>query len=252
MNQRKLDKIIKMLYYLFIYLSIVGWISFIIIYFVCLIFNFSLLIPTIVGIIAFVCSILFLLDSVIIEKRHIVIEETRLEKKITKKDKKIEPDVFQSLFKTYKQLNDEINRIIDEYKFKLVNSKKELKTYIKSYHNSCYSIVVLYHLDSVNQSNKEKIIDTMNSFFKESIEGIKIGGLQLIYVIVTDQDGLYLKELLSEEKIIFDRGYTHKAIVCSSIKDKEIYLSKNYEPFIKGLYKKIYKYLNKNYKKIIK
>ena len=186
----------------------------------------------------------------VVEKRKITVKKTKLEKKLTKTDVKIEPDIFQSPYKTYKQLSNELNIIMDENKFKLVNSKNRLDIYIKSYHNSCYSIVVVFHLNYIDSLNKETIIENMNKFFSESTVDIKIGGLQLIYIIVTNQNGNILKELLSNEKIIFDRAYTHKAIICSSIKDGKIYLSKNYEPFIKGLYKKIKKYLIKNYKKI--
>lgn len=245
-----MKKLIRFLYYLFFYLTIIGWSSFILVYIICLLFHISDLIPVIIGIIAFISGVLYLISSIIIEKIKIDVKKTKLEKKLTKANVKIEPDIFQSPYKTYKQFSNDIKRIMDENEYELINSKNELKMYIKSYHNSCYSIVVIYHLDFIDSSNKETIINKMNNYFSESIVGMKIGGLQLIYVIVTNQNGNCLKELLNKEKIIFDRAYTHKAIVCTSIKDGEIYLSKNYEPFIKGLYKKIKKYLVKYYKKI--
>ncbi len=250
MSIKKKENKIIFLRSLFFYLTFIGWISFILLYIGCLLFHFSDLIPVIIGIIAFFSGVLFLIISTIIEKRKITIKKTKLEKKLTKSDVKIDPDIFQSSYKTYKQLSNDINRMMDENEFELVNSKKELEIYVKSHHNSCYSIIIVYHLDSIDSSNKEMIIENMNNFFSENIEGMKIGGLQLVYVIITNQNGSILKELISNEKIIFDRPYTHKAIVCSSIKDREIYLSKNYEPFIKGLYKKIKKYLIKHYKEI--
>lgn len=250
MSIKKKENKIIFLRSLFFYLNFIGWISFILLYIGCLLFHFSDLIPVIIGIIAFFSGVLFLIISTIIEKRKITIKKTKLEKKLTKSDVKIDPDIFQSSYKTYKQLSNDINRMMDENEFELVNSKKELEIYVKSHHNSCYSIIIVYHLDSIDSSNKEMIIENMNNFFSENIEGMKIGGLQLVYVIITNQNGSILKELISNEKIIFDRPYTHKAIVCSSIKDREIYLSKNYEPFIKGLYKKIKKYLIKHYKEI--
>lgn len=240
MSIKKKENKIIFLRSLFFYLTFIGWISFILLYIGCLLFHFSDLIPVIIGIIAFFSGVLFLIISTIIEKRKITIKKTKLEKKLTKSDVKIDPDIFQSSYKTYKQLSNDINRMMDENEFELVNSKKELEIYVKSHHNSCYSIIIVYHLDSIDSSNKEMIIENMNNFFSENIEGMKIGGLQLVYVIITNQNGSILKELISNEKIIFDRPYTHKAIVCSSIKDREIYLSKNYEPFIKGLYKKIF------------
>lgn len=250
MVMSKMKKLIRFLYYLFFYLTVIGWISFILIYIICLLFHFSNLIPVIIGIIAFISGVLYLISSTIIEKKKITVKKTKLEKKLTKTDVKIEPDIFKSPYKTYKELRNDINKMITENEFKLVNSKKNMKMYIKSYHNSCYSFIIVYHLDSVDLLNKETIIENMNNFFSENIVGMKIGGLQLIYVIIANQNGNFLKELISKRKIIFDRPYTHKAIVCSSIEDGEIYLSKNYEPFIKGLYRKIKKYLIKNYKKI--
>ena len=77
----------------------------------------------------------------------------------------------------------------------------------------------------------------------------KVGGLEITFVICTDDGGQVLKELISEKRIVFERAYTHKAIIGLSIKDNELYLSKNYEPLVKGLSKKIEKQLKNKYKR---
>ena len=75
-----MKKLIRFLHYLFFYLTIIGWLSFILIYIIYLLFHFSDLIPTIIGIIAFFSGVLFLISLMIIQKRKITIKKQNLKK----------------------------------------------------------------------------------------------------------------------------------------------------------------------------
>ena len=233
--------LLKILYYLLFYIVIISWSLFFIIGLGCLIFHYSDLIPTIFGIVAWIASLFLIILMCIAEKKNIIVKK--------EKKKIVQPDVYVSPYKTYEHFFKDFSKSMKQHNFELKKSDKDLSLYIKTYHNDCYSIIVTHHTKSFNSKNKEVAIDKMVDFYNSIMKETKVGGLEITFVICTDDGGQVLKELISEKRIVFERAYTHKAIIGLSIKDNELYLSKNYEPLVKGLSKKIEKQLKNKYKR---
>ena len=227
--------LLKILYYLFFYIVIISWSLFFIIGLDCLIFHYSDLIPTIFGIVAWIASLFLIILMCIAEKKNIIVKK--------EKKKIVQPDVYESPYKTYEHFFNDFSKSMKQHNFELKKSDKDLYLYIKTYHNDCYSIIVTHHTKKFNSKNKEVAIDKMVDFYNSIMKETKVGGLEITFVICTDDGGQVLKELISEKRIAFERAYTHKAIIGLSIIDNELYLSKNYEPLVKGLSKKIEKQL---------
>lgn len=245
------DKIMGILYFASIYITIICWILCFVSYIGCLIYKYSNIIPGILFVISYVMCVLVLILMVIMDKKMSIAYKRKI---LNRNVKSIPPNTFKSHYKTYKQFANEIDVLMEKYNHieskKIV--KKDISFYIKSRIGHSYSIIIVYHVDKIDSKNKNEIFETMNNYINKNIKGLKIGGLQLTYIVCTNGNGKILNELLSETKIFFDRPYTHKAIVGVSILDNEIYLLNNYELLIKGLYKKIKKYLSKNFEEIIK
>ena len=85
--------LLKILYYLFFYIVIISWSLFFIIGLDCLIFHYSDLIPTIFGIIAWIASLFLIILMCIAEKKNIIVKK--------EKKKIVQPDVYESPYKTY-------------------------------------------------------------------------------------------------------------------------------------------------------
>lgn len=244
------DKIMGILYFAGMYIIIIFWILCFVTYIGCLIFKYSMIIPGIFFVISYVMCGLFWILTIIMDKKMSVDYKRKI---LNRNVKSIPPNTFKGHYKTYKQFANEIDVLMEKYNHieskKII--KKDLSFYIRAYRDHCYSIITVYHVDNVDLKNKNEIFEMMNNYINKNIKDLKIGGLELTYIICTNGNGKILNELLSETKIFFDIPHTHKAIVGVSILDNEIYLLNNYEPLIKGLYKKIKKYLSKNFEEII-
>lgn len=248
------DKIMGILYFAGMYIIIICWILCFVSYIGCLIFKYSNIIPGIFFVISYVLGWLVWILTLIMDKKMSVAYRRKI---LNRNVKSIPPNTFKSHYKTYKQFANEIDMLMDKYNHKEHKGstkivKKDISFYIKSRIGHSYSIIIVYHVDNVDSKNKNKIIETMNNYLNKNMKGIDIGGLRLTYIICTNGNGNILKELLSETKLRFERPYTHIAIVGVSILDNEIYLLKNYELLNKSLYKKVKKYLCKNFEEIIK